>query len=119
MQELIARLGDVDSPLILLGDFNSAAPDGAAYQLLLGSGYTDVWQADSEGSGNTCCQDADLRNEQSDLGKRIDQVFVKGVSLREGAAIRTATVGDKAEDKTPGGLWPSNHAGVVAHLPVE
>ena len=119
MNELVASLSDVTSPVILLGDFNTPAPDGAAYQLLLGAGYSDVWQADSEGSGNTCCQDADLSNEQSGLGKRIDQIFVKGISLREGAAIRTATVGDKAEDKTPGGLWPSDHAGVVAHLPVE
>ena len=119
MQELVASLSDVTLPVILLGDFNTAAPDGAAYQLLVGAGYADVWQADSEGTGNTCCQDADLMNEESDLGKRIDQVFIKGVSLREGAAIRTATVGDQAEDKTPGGLWPSDHAGVVAHLPVE
>ena len=119
MQELVAGLSNVTSPVILLGDFNTPAPDGAAYQLLLEAGYSDVWQADSEGSGNTCCQDADLSNQQSGLGMRIDQIFVKGISLREGAAIRTATVGDKAEDKTPGGLWPSDHAGVVAHLPVE
>ena len=119
MKELVASLSDVTLPVILLGDFNTAAPDGAAYQLLVGAGYADVWQADSEGTGNTCCQDADLMNEESDLGKRIDQVFIKGVSLRERAAIRTATVGDQAEDKTPSGLWPSDHAGVVAHLPVE
>ena len=118
-QELVANLNAETLPVILLGDFNTPAPDGPAYQLLLREGYADVWQADSEGTGNTCCQDAGLRNEESDLSTRIDQIFIKGVSLREGAAIRTATVGDKAEDKTPGGLWPSDHAGVVAHLPVE
>ena len=118
-QELVDSLSAETAPVILLGDFNTPAPDGAAYRLLLEAGYSDVWQTDSEASGNTCCQDADLRNEESGLGKRIDQIFIKGVSLREGAAIRTATVGDKAEDKTPGGLWPSDHAGVVAHLPVE
>ena len=117
-RELAANLNAETLPVILLGDFNTPAPDGPAYQLLLREGYADVWQADSEGSGNTCCQDADLRNVESDLGKRIDQIFIKGVSLREGATIRTATVGDAAEDKTPGGLWPSDHAGVVAHLPV-
>ena len=119
VMELVAGLSAETLPVILLGDFNTPAPDGPAYRHLLDSGYEDVWQADSEGSGNTCCQDADLKNEESDLGKRIDLIFTKGVSLREGAAIRAATVGDKAADKTPGGLWPSDHAGVVAHLPVE
>ena len=86
---------------------------------MLGAGYTDVWQADTAGAGYTCCQAADLRNEGSALYERIDQIFIKDVPLREDAAIRTATVGDRPADKTPAGLWPSDHAGVVAHLPVE
>ena len=119
-QELVASLSTETLPVILLGDFNTPAPDGPAYKLLLDAGYMPTsWQADSEGTGNTCCQDADLMNEESDLSTRIDQIFIKGLTPREGAAIRTATVGDKAEDKTAGGLWPSDHAGVVAHLPVE
>ena len=117
--ELVASLAGETLPVILLGDFNTPAPDGTAYGILLEAGFTDTWQADSEGSGYTCCQAADLKNEASELAKRIDQIFIRGVSLREGAAIRTATVGDQPEDKTPGGLWPSDHAGVVAHLPVE
>ena len=118
-QELVASLSTETLPVILLGDFNTPAPDGPAYKLLLDAAYMDAWQADPVGSGNTCCQAADLRNETSELSKRIDQIFIKGVSLREGAAIRTATVGDQTEDKTDGGLWPSDHAGVIAHLPVE
>ena len=55
----------------------------------------------------------------SALYTRIDQIFVKGVKLRESASIRTATVGDKPEDRLATGQWPSDHAGVVAHLPVE
>ena len=77
MQELVASLSAETLPVILLGDFNTAAPDGTAYQLLLEAEYSDVWQADSEGTGNTCCQDADLMNEESDLGKRIDQIFIR------------------------------------------
>ena len=117
-RELVASLS-AESPVILLGDFNTPAVDGAAYQLLIGAGYSDVWQADSEGDGYTCCQAPDLRNEQSTLDQRIDQVFIKGVALRQDASIRTATVGDMPTDRTPTGLWPSDHAGVVAHLPVE
>ena len=118
-KELIANLSAETRPVILLGDFNTQAPEGLAYQLLLEAGYRDVWQADSAGTGNTCCQAADLQNDESELYERIDQIFIKGVSLRQGAAIRTATVGDQAADRTPVGLWPSDHAGVVAHLPVE
>ena len=117
-QELVDSLS-AESPVILLGDFNTQAVDGAAYQLLIGAGYSDVWQADSEGDGYTCCQAPDLGNVQSTLDKRIDQVFIKGVVLRQGASIRTATVGAAPADRTPSGLWPSDHAGVVVHLPVE
>ena len=118
-EELTASLSAETLPVILLGDFNTQAVDGAAYQLLLMAGYTDMWQADSEGTGDTCCQAKSLRNEQGALDQRIDQIFIKGVALRQGASIRTATVGDKPADRTPSGLWPSDHAGVVAHLPVE
>ena len=118
-QELVSSLSEETLPVILLGDFNTPAPDGAAYQLLLAAGYVDAWQQDGAGSGNTCCQAADLRNAMSELNMRIDQIFVKGVKLRESASIRAATVGDKPEDRLATGQWPSDHAGVVAHLPVE
>ena len=81
--------------------------------------YLDVWQTDSERSGATCCQADDLRNEASELTNRIDQIFVKGVALHPAGSIRTLTVGDKPDDRLPSGLWPSDHAGVVAQLPVE
>ena len=118
-QELVNALGGEELPVILLGDFNTRAPDGAAYQLILEAGYVDVWQTDSEESGATCCQADDLRNEASELTNRIDQIFVKGVALHPAGSIRTLTVGDKPDDRLPSGLWPSDHAGVVAQLPVE
>ena len=106
--------------MILLGDFNTQAPAGDVYQFLLDdAGYTDVWQADSEGAGYTCCQAGDLRNTESALDERIDLIFTRGVSLREGAAIRAVTVGDQPADKARAGVWPSDHAAVVAYLPVE
>ena len=41
-QELVASLSTETRPVILLGDFNTQAVDGAAYQLLIGAGYSDV-----------------------------------------------------------------------------
>ena len=118
-RELVGSLSGETLPVILLGDFNTPAPDGPAYQHLLEAGYEDAWPEAATGSGNTCCQASDLMNEMSELDRRIDQIFVKGVKLREGASIRAATVGDKPEDRLASGQWPSDHAGVVAHLPVE
>ena len=113
-QELVDVLSQETLPIILLGDFNTPAPDGTAYQILLAAGYVDVWQMDSEGTGKTCCQDDDILNEVSDLSVRIDQIFVRNLELP--ASIMTHTVGDKPSDRLPSGLWPSDHAGVVAHF---
>ena len=116
-QELIKVLERETLPILLLGDFNSPTPDGTGYQMLRTDEYIDIWQADSEGSGNTSYQAADLRNENSSLSERIDLIFVRNWE-GEVSAI-TNTVGDKADDRLPNGLWPSDHAGVVAHLLLE
>ena len=114
MQELITDLDNETLPMIMLGDFNTPAPDGTAYQLLLSAGYVDVWQMDSEGTGYTCCQAKELQNEISEHRKRIDQIFVRNLELP--TSVMTYTVGDKPSERLASGLWPSDHAGVVAHL---
>ena len=116
-QELVEVLSQETLPIILLGDFNTRAPDGTAYQILLSAGYVDVWQMDSDGTGNTCCQDDDILNEMSDLSVRIDQIFVRNLELP--ASVMTSTVGDEPSDRLASGLWPSDHAGVVAHFAFE
>ena len=117
VQELIDSLQDETLPIILLGDFNTPAPDGPAYQLLLSAGYVDLWQMDSEGTGNTCCQADDILNQMSDHSVRIDQIFVRNLELP--TQILTHTIGDTPLERLPSGLWPSDHAGVVAHLVFE
>lgn len=117
MQELVDILSAETLPIILLGDFNTPAPEGPAYQVLLSAGYVDIWQIASEGTGNTCCQADNILNVMSALTKRIDQIFVRNLELP--ASVMTRTVGDKPSDRLPSGLWPSDHAGVVAHLAFE
>ena len=117
MQELVDVLSEETLPIILLGDFNTPAPDGSAYQILLSAGYVDVWQMDSEGTGNTCCQVPTLLNEVSGHSVRIDQIFVRNLELP--ASVMTQTVGDEPSNRLASGLWPSDHAGVVAHLVFE
>jgi endonuclease/exonuclease/phosphatase family metal-dependent hydrolase len=48
----------------------------------------------------------------SKMTERIDFVLFRG----EFKAKHTYLVGDKVRDKTPSGLWPSDHAGVVARI---
>ena len=117
MQELVDILSEETLPIILLGDFNTPAPDGTAYQILLSAGYVDVWQMDSQGTGNTCCQATDILNAVSDHFMRIDQIFVRNLELP--TQILTHTIGDTSSERLPSGLWPSNHAGVVARLTFE
>lgn len=116
-QELVDILSSETMPIILLGDFNTRATDGTGYQIILAAGYVDVWQMDSEETGNTCCQDDDILNEMSDLTVRIDQIFVRNLQLP--TSVITQTVGDKSEDRLASGLWPSDHAGVVAQFTFE
>jgi endonuclease/exonuclease/phosphatase family metal-dependent hydrolase len=110
--ELLAGPLDTRLPVVLAGDINSAAPDGPAYQLLLSAGLWDPWTVLRPGEpGFTCCHDADLRNEEPDLRSRIDVVLAS----RGFRAVSVEVVGDGVGDRIAG-LWPSDHAGVVATL---
>ncbi len=116
-QELVDILADETLPIILLGDFNTRATHGTGYNIILSAGYEDLWQMDSEGTGNTCCQDDDILNEISDLTGRIDQIFVR--NLPAPTHVFTQTIGDKSTDRLASGMWPSDHAGVVAQIAFE
>lgn len=111
--ELIDSLSDETLPIILLGDFNTAAPDGTAYQLLIDAEYVDTWQ--TETLGKTCCQHSDIRNAESLHQERIDLIFVCN-SESDVSVLMTQTLGDTPADRLASGLWPSDHAGVVAAL---
>ena len=113
--ELLSGPAQTTLPLIMLGDFNSAA-DGsttATYGLLTAAGLVDTWNAAHPGDpGPTCCQAADLLNPASTLSERIDIVFTRG----EFTVLDSEIVGEELDDRTPAGLWPSDHAGVVSTL---
>ena len=104
--EVLAANADTDAPVVLVGDFN-ARPDVVGVP----AGWTDAWTR-GEGDGFTCGQAPDLANEVSRLRERIDYVWVRGAGV-----LDTRTVGDLPGVRTgPHGLWPSDHAGVLADL---
>ncbi|MFE2094377.1 hypothetical protein [Streptomyces sp. NPDC057582] len=51
----------------------------------------------------------------SQLDHRIDDVFHQPGRL---PAVFADVIGDKLRDRTPTGLWPSDHAGLVVRLRV-
>ena len=107
-------------PTIVVGDFNSPAETGASYRLMVDAGFTDVWLAslDTGLSGVTCCQAVVLDNPESLLSERIDYVWSAGLPTR--LPSLAVTVGDQPFFRTGGSprLWPSDHAGVAALLPL-
>jgi len=125
--QLLQLLDHPAGRTILVGDFNSGADGDPAgenstdtIESIVAAGFTDVWRvANPAHPGYTCGQAEDLLNPASSLDARIDLVFARGV---EGAGVRARAavlVGDSPTDRTPSGLWPSDHAGVVATLAME
>jgi endonuclease/exonuclease/phosphatase family metal-dependent hydrolase len=112
-QELVTGPADTPLPVILVCDCNSRA-DGTGtdtYADLLGAGFDDAWaERHPHRPGFTCCQAEDLRNSPSLLDQRIDLVLIRGRARVE----RAFRVGAREGEKTEAGLWPSDHAGVVA-----
>ena len=121
--ELATVLSTETLPVILVGDFNVSPHEGdsppglpSAYATLTGAGYVDAWTVRNgpAGPGYTCCQSETLDNKKSNLDERIDLIFVRNADGL--GPTKVEVIGDERRDKTRSGLWPSDHAGVVAKL---
>lgn len=102
-------------PMVYVGDYNSQAPDAPAYARLVAGVGRDAWTRHRRrGAGETCCFDAAVSDPDNPLTSRIDLVL----HSTDVKAPRVRVVGDEVGDLTASGLWPSDHAGVVARLVV-
>src|SRR5918995_1994768 len=117
--EILSGPANTSLPVILVGDYNSKA-DGTGtptYSNLIGAGFTDAWSVTHpEELGNTFGQEPLLLNTTVELTQRIDLVLFRGSLSDSLSAVKSDVVGDELEDRTPSGLWPSDHAGVVTTL---
>lgn len=106
--DLLAMIGSPGCPVVLVGDFN-ASPDRVGIE----APYADAWllAGGDPAGGFTCGQAADLLNKQSALHERIDYVWV-----RDAEVVGCRLIGVDGVDRTESGLWPSDHAGVVAEI---
>lgn len=128
--ELLATLAAEPSPIVLVCDCNSAA-DGsqtATYGTLTGSGgFADTWlDAHPHDAGYTSSlPDPSFTTPslvtEPNLRTRIDLILTRygiGASPNAGTVggVHADIVGEEPSDRTASGLWPSDHAGVVATL---
>jgi len=120
-QELIAALAGETKPIILVGDLNAPAPEDPVYQFFLTQGYLDTWtqnKVHSNPEGYTAGHDSDLRNKEIKLDRRIDLILVKNNGMSHIGQVIAFVTGDELKDRTPSGLWPSDHAGVISQLKI-
>ena len=124
-------VASLDGVTIVSGDLNSDPENPGSpswtptYDDMITAGFTDIWERTRHSpreAGFTCCQDPDLRNGPSLLDQRIDFVLVRrsdrpSKSGKIGGRMTMEVVGEEQGDRTPThGLWPADHAGLVAEL---
>ena len=133
MQELLAILAYETNPILLVGDFNSSpehVPGEGCYpggspcipyappyqQATSEAGYLDAWELIFwQRDGFTDSFDELVSDPNAELTQRIDLVLVQPQD-RKILRATGMTTGDKPFSMTPGGLWPSDHAGVVMRI---
>lgn len=107
-------------PVVLVGDLNTDAygASTATYGDFLQRGWVDAWG--NRGAGYTCCQLEDLYTWPSILDRRVDLILLHGDfalgDLGYEGAVQAWTVGSRGSDRLTDGMWPSDHAGVVATI---
>jgi endonuclease/exonuclease/phosphatase family protein len=113
-KELTAGPLDTNEHVILVGDLNSGVArhnepeqpgDDLAFKALAGFGMKD------NGARQSCCYDS-LFDPNAAFDHTVDHVLSK-----PGLVTRKAVVtGNDKGERTPSGLWPSDHGGVVSRL---
>jgi endonuclease/exonuclease/phosphatase family metal-dependent hydrolase len=113
-KELVAGPLNTAKQVILVGDLNSGVErhneperpgDDLAFRALEAFGMTD------NGAVQSCCY-SDLFDPTQVFDHTVDHVLTKpGLQTKE-----AFITGDDPSERTPTGLWPSDHGGVVSRL---
>src|SRR5438309_1556053 len=109
------------TPVVIAGDFNvnAASHDLAetvAYQSFLEAGFAEAWPTlvPNDPGFTWPLHGEDPFTPATTPFQRIDLVLFQGALTARGID----RIGETAADRTPSGLWPSDHAGVVASFHV-
>jgi len=116
--ELLQGPTNVQSPVILAGDFNSdAAAGGFSYQMFLANGFSDVWNSGgTSGPGMTWPLSGEIPSSFLIPDTRVDYILTRGPLTFSAADVLGE---DPVADASPSGFRPSDHAGVSASLILE
>jgi hypothetical protein len=115
--ELLAGPAHTRLPVILACDCNTGPGITPTYGYILSAGgFTDTWKVTNpDKAGLTWpLHKEDPYSATATPTQRIDLVLVRGKI----AAVSDTLIGSKPADRTLSGLWPSDHAGVLAVLAV-
>src|SRR5271170_2048455 len=116
--ELRTGPANTSLPVILAMDSNSQAaplPQDPTYMDFIAAGYNDGWaEIFPLVPGLTCCQDEADNNPVSQLYQRIDLILTHGRVTPWGVTL----IGADRRSRLPDGLWPSDHAALVAAVVV-
>ena len=117
-KELFAAGGPLvtDKQVILVGDLNSGTEarhnihdtDQLAFSALLGFGMND------NGAVQSCCY-SDIFDPTQVFDHTVDHVLTKPALKTKRAFV----TGNDPGERTPSGLWPSDHGGVVSTLKLQ
>jgi endonuclease/exonuclease/phosphatase family metal-dependent hydrolase len=118
--ELLAGpIGAAPGKVVLVGDINSGpdlpvALNRLAYEALVTGGMVDAWPIANPGDPGPTAGFSELLDDPSAnvLTNRIDMVMFKG----DVGVTSVRRYGIDADNRTAGGLWPSDHAAVLGTL---
>ena len=116
-QELLMGPANTTLPVILVGDLNSDANgnDGTTTYSLLTQTFTDTWSVVHPGDpGLTWGHDPLLADPTVEFVWRLDLVLLRGSQFQ---ALGMWRISPQFQTTPP--LWPSDHAGLLAHLRIK
>ncbi|HET9443598.1 MAG TPA: endonuclease/exonuclease/phosphatase family protein [Acidimicrobiales bacterium] len=118
--ELVAPTGPIGSApedVVLVGDLNTGPElpvpaNRLAFQALQAAGMVDTWRVLHPDDPGYTSGFGELLDEplEGALEHRVDHVMVRG----DVGLVRSWITGTDPAERTAGGMWPSDHAGVVA-----
>lgn len=116
--ELILGPANTELAVMIAGDLNTESATGdpalnAGYQIIVGAGFLDAWSVlHPADPGFTWPLHLEDPFTSVTPFQRIDLILSRG----ELEVLSIELFGHTPTDRTPSGLWPSDHAGVVSSI---